>query len=55
MSDVWYFADGKEQVGPFSLEALKATLETYDNPSVLLIWRPGLAEWKRTGIFLNWE
>ena len=47
VSDVWYFSEGKERVGPLDLEALKATLETYDNAGDLLVWRPGLAEWRR--------
>jgi hypothetical protein len=47
VSDTWYFSNGKDQVGPLGLEALKATLATYDNARDLLVWRQGFAEWKR--------
>jgi ATP-dependent protease ClpP protease subunit len=49
MSDAWHFHDGKEQVGPFGIAELAATLSTYRNPRSISVWRAGLEDWKRAG------
>jgi GYF domain 2 len=49
MSDVWFYHDGRGQVGPLSKEDLIATLSTYRNPQSIFVWRSGLDEWKRAG------
>jgi hypothetical protein len=47
MSDVWYYADARGHIGPFSLKQLKATLSTVANPGETWVWCPAFPNWKR--------
>lgn len=49
MSDTWYYADQNKQVGPFSIQQLKATLLNIPNARNVLVWRPGFADWMKAG------
>lgn len=46
--DTWYYADKNGQVGPLTLQELKATLSTFRNAdaSDVLVWRDGFSDWK---------
>ncbi len=45
----YYYSDGVEKYGPFSLEELK----TYDIENDTLIWYEGMDDWKRAGDMPN--
>lgn len=49
MSDVWYYADRSERIGPVSASALKATLANMPNAAGVYVWRAGFTDWKRAG------
>lgn len=49
MSDVWYYANGRERVGPIDAQALKAALAQRPDAKDVLVWQPGFADWKRAG------
>jgi hypothetical protein len=46
MPDRWYIAINGTEVGPMTLQDLKATLATFANAKDMLVWRDGLADWK---------
>src|SRR5580700_10641057 len=46
MPDSWYIAINGAEVGPMTLQELKATLATFANAKDMLVWRDGLADWK---------
>lgn len=48
MSD-WYYAKGRERVGPVDEQALKAALAGLPDARNTLVWRPGFANWARAG------
>ncbi|WP_397570852.1 TIGR00266 family protein [Schlesneria sp. T3-172] len=43
-SEVWYYADGQQSVGPMSLAELKAALPKLDGKETL-VFGPGLVQW----------
>ena len=47
MSDIWYYAQGDDPVGPLSLADLKAILSRVSDAKNVLVWRRGFAEWKK--------
>ena len=49
MSDVWYYARGRERVGPVDAQTLKAALAQSPDAGNVLVWQPGFADWKRAG------
>ena len=49
MSDTWYYANGRERVGPVDAQALKAALAQSQDARNVLVWQPGFADWKRAG------
>jgi uncharacterized membrane protein YhaH (DUF805 family) len=49
VSDAWYYAQGRERVGPIDVQALKAALAGNHDWKNVLVWRPGFAEWTRAG------
>jgi hypothetical protein len=46
MPDSWYIAVNGTEVGPMTLQELKATLATFANAKDMLVWRNGLVDWK---------
>ena len=46
MPDSWYIAINGTEVGPMTLQELKATLATFADAKDMLVWRDGLADWK---------
>jgi hypothetical protein len=49
MSDTWYYADYKGQIGPVTLQQLKETLPHLSEPENVLVWRDGFTDWARAG------
>jgi hypothetical protein len=49
LSEIWYYADYKGQVGPMTLEELKETLPRFTEPENVFVWRDGFANWLRAG------
>jgi uncharacterized protein DUF4339 len=47
LSDAWYYADYKGQIGPVSQQQLNDVLTRVSEPAAVLVWRDGFAEWKR--------
>jgi hypothetical protein len=45
MSDLWYYAEGSETVGPIDLNALARALEKRARPGDVLIWQEGYKDW----------
>jgi hypothetical protein len=46
LSNVWYYADYKGQIGPVKLQQLKDALARVSEPANVLVWRDGFTEWK---------
>ena len=46
MTDVWYYADGEEPRGPFSIGDLVALLAQMADPRRTMIWQHGFDDWK---------
>jgi uncharacterized membrane protein YhaH (DUF805 family) len=49
MSDVWYYADRGERVGPVNVEALRAALAKFPDAASVLVWKAGFTDWQRAG------
>jgi hypothetical protein len=49
MSDLWYYAQGEEPVGPLSLADLTTILSKAPTSKDVLVWRDGFAGWQRAG------
>ena len=47
MSDGWYYAEGDKTVGPLELGEMQTVFSKTSDPRNLLVWKPGLKEWKR--------
>jgi hypothetical protein len=47
MSDIWYYAEGNQSVGPKSLSDMTAILSHASNARNILVWRDGFASWVR--------
>lgn len=47
MSDIWYYAAGRDPIGPLNLQEIKNTLPTLPNAKDVLIWRDGFTTWTR--------
>jgi GYF domain 2 len=45
LSDSWYYADYKGQIGPITLQELKETLPRFSKPENVFVWRVGFTEW----------
>ena len=46
MTDLWYYAEGDETRGPLSLSELLPVLGRIPDPRLVMIWKPGFADWK---------
>jgi hypothetical protein len=46
MSELWYYAEGVETRGPFSLADLVGNLSKASDPEKVLVWRKGFENWK---------
>ena len=49
LSDIWYYADYKGQVGPLTLQELRETLPRFSEPENVLVWRAGFTDWAKAG------
>jgi hypothetical protein len=49
MSDVWYYAEGSETIGPVDLVALSQALKKKSRPKDVLIWQEGYKDWVEAG------
>jgi hypothetical protein len=49
VSDIWYYADERGQIGPLTLQQLRETLATLSNAKDVLVWCDGFPDWKRAG------
>jgi hypothetical protein len=49
MSDVWYYAEGSEIIGPIDLGALAQALKKKARPGDVLIWQEGYKDWVEAG------
>jgi hypothetical protein len=47
MSEVWYYANGRNRVGPLSKADLLQALSLMPEPSNILVWRIGLQDWQK--------
>jgi GYF domain 2 len=45
MSELWYFAEGGETIGPIDLDALAQALKKKARPGDVLIWQEGYKDW----------
>ena len=45
----WYYAAGKESVGPISVQDLEAALRRLPNWKEVPVWREGFSDWKKAG------
>jgi uncharacterized membrane protein YhaH (DUF805 family) len=46
MSEVWYYANGSNRVGPLSKSDLVQALSSMPDPAQTLVWRTGLSDWR---------
>ncbi|MCJ9701463.1 MULTISPECIES: DUF2569 family protein [unclassified Bradyrhizobium] len=46
MTDLWYYADGGQQHGPFSISELLPLLAGIADPGRVMVWQHGSADWK---------
>lgn len=46
MSEVWYYANGRNRVGPISKSDLVQALLSMPDPAQTLVWRTGLSDWQ---------
>jgi uncharacterized membrane protein YhaH (DUF805 family) len=46
MSEVWYYANGSNRVGPISKNDLVQALSSMMDPAQTLVWRTGLSDWQ---------
>jgi hypothetical protein len=49
VSEAWYYADYKGQIGPITLEQMKTALARLSEPENVLVWREGFTDWVRAG------
>jgi hypothetical protein len=47
MSDGWYYSESDKPVGPVSVEALRRFLLSARGGTTTMVWRDGLADWRR--------
>lgn len=45
MTDIWYFANGDQTVGPIDLGALRTALRSNSSPETVLVWKEGFPSW----------
>ncbi len=45
----WYYADGKNKVGPISKEELRSLVQAKKISSKTLVWRQGMKDWQELG------
>jgi hypothetical protein len=46
MGDGWYYVGPEGRVGPITLQGLKASLATDDNPAGVVVWRENASQWE---------
>jgi hypothetical protein len=46
VSDIWYYADAAEQVGPLTLQELRQKLAAFSNANDVLVWCNRFTDWK---------
>jgi uncharacterized membrane protein YhaH (DUF805 family) len=46
MSEVWYYANGSNRVGPIGKSELVQALSSMPDPAQTLVWRTGLSNWQ---------
>jgi hypothetical protein len=46
LSELWYYAEGRETCGPLSLADLVSNLSQVSDPEKVLVWRKGFENWK---------
>jgi hypothetical protein len=49
MSEVWYYVDTEQTVGPLSLSELMGTLSKLPDWTDTLVWRAGVPDWEKAG------
>ena len=49
MSDLWYYAEGSETIGPVDFDGLAQSLKRKTRPEEVLIWQEGYADWVEAG------
>jgi hypothetical protein len=49
MSEVWYYVDSEQTVGPLSLPELMRTLRKLPDWTDTLVWREGIPDWEKAG------
>jgi hypothetical protein len=49
MSDLWYYAEGSETVGPVDFDGLGQVLKRKARPQDVLVWQEGYADWVEAG------
>ncbi|MDF0578090.1 DUF2569 family protein [Bradyrhizobium yuanmingense] len=49
MADLWYYAEGGQRRGPFSISELLPLLASIADPRRVLVWRHGFESWKPAG------
>ncbi|MCA1378317.1 MULTISPECIES: DUF2569 family protein [unclassified Bradyrhizobium] len=49
MADSWYYAEGGQRRGPFSISELLTLLAGIADPRRVLVWRHGFENWKPAG------
>jgi len=47
MADIWFYTNGREQIGPFTLNELRAELERMPGAAETYVWRDGFADWEK--------
>jgi hypothetical protein len=49
MSDLWYYAEGSETIGPVELDGLARALKRKARPQEILVWQEGYTDWVEAG------
>jgi uncharacterized membrane protein YhaH (DUF805 family) len=47
MSEVWYYANGTNRVGPLSKQHLIQSLSLMPEPAKTFVWRTGFSDWRK--------
>jgi uncharacterized membrane protein YhaH (DUF805 family) len=47
MSEVWYYANGRNRVGPLSKQELIQALSLMPEPAQIFVWRTGFSDWQK--------
>jgi hypothetical protein len=49
MSDLWYYAEGSETIGPVEFDGLAQALKRKARPREVLVWQEGYQDWVEAG------